>query len=818
MFNWKSIANDLRLAFRMSTRHPSLKLIAVATLALGIGANTAIFTVVDAAIFRQLPYSHSEQLVFFQTHMKNGQTVDATTYPNFLEWRKQSHSFEEVAAVSPQNLIISGDGEAEPISAELVSADYFGMLRLTPVLGRLFTEEETSHAGSASLVIISNGLWKRRFGGDHSVLGKTLHLNDESFTIVGVLSAGEKGTSQKADVWLPITMIGVSATSHLLENRVAIWVNVIGRLDSGRPVSEAQREVEVMAPSVAAQYPETRDAGTSVHLVPLRYRTVEHYREGLLILFGAVIFVLLIACVNVANLLLSYFSDRKSELAVRSALGASRFRLVQQLLLESILLASYGGIVGLLLAYLSVQWLGRSLVAVFPGLHHVAINGFVLLFTFIISVVTGMLVGLLPLWQVVRDQLIEGLKNTTRSGSGTGRATLRAGLIVCQMGLAIILLVGAGLMLRTMLNLQKVDVGFKPDGLLVARLSSLPASRYDMREKMIAFYDNIMEQLSRSPQVRSVGAVTSFPLVTTSPSMPFEIGGRPNQGQPPTARYLAVSAGYFSTMGIPLLRGRGFDRTDSFNTVPVIVLNQAMANQYWPGSDPLGKAITIFDGSTPRQVIGVVGDIRDSSVNTVGTAEFYIPYQQIPPGFVSILRSFPPALAIRTNAPVESLSNTLRAIVAGADQNEAVLNLTRVQDLMAKSVAQPKLYTNLLMVFAGIALLLAAIGIYGVISYSVMQRSREIGVRLALGATRHNILALVFRQGMTSILLGIVGGIAGAWALSRVLHNFLYEIKPADPVSFALAVGVITAAAGLACYIPAKRATRVDPIAILRHD
>ena len=355
-------------------------------------------------------------------------------------------------------------------------------------------------------------------------------------------------------------------------------------------------------------------------------------------------------------------------------------------------------------------------------------------------------------------------------------------------------------------------------GLLVARLSSLPASRYDSREKMITFYDNVIEQLSRFPQVSSVGAVTSFPLVTASPSMPFVIRGRASQGQPPTARYLAVSAGYFSTMGIPLLQGRGFDRTDSFDTVPVIVMNQAMVKQYWPGRDPLGLVVTIFDGSAPRQVIGVVGDIRDSSVNTAGTAEFYIPYQQIPPGFISILRSFPPALAIRTNAPVGSLSNTVRAVVAGADQNEAVLNFARVQDLVAKSVAQPKLYADLLMVFAGIALLLAAIGIYGVISYSVMQRTREIGVRLALGATRSSILKLVFRQGMTFILLGIAAGVAGAWALSRILHNFLFEIKPADPISFAVAVGVLTAAAGLASYIPAKRATRVDPIAVLRQE
>ncbi len=817
MLNLDRIGGDTRLAFKLLTKHTFLKVAVIATLALGIGANTAMFTVLDALLFPNLPYAHSKNLVIFQSRLKNGQLLEATSYPRFRDWKTSARSFEEIAGESSQNVILSGLGAAEPLKAELVSAEYFSALRTNAAKGRTFTREETSSSAANPVAILSDGLWKRRFGGDEEIIGKTIHLNGQGFTVIGVLPHGFQGISQKAEVWIPITMIGVVSTPLLLENRVAIWVTVIGRVNSGTSLETAQQELSAIADNDAG--PVNDKNSSTIQLSPLESRGLEQYKKEAYVLLGSVIFVLLIASLNVANLLLSYFSDRKSELAIRNALGAPPSRLFQQLVTESIVLSIIGGALGLILAITVVRSLGHSISAVLAGIGPLTINGRVFLITAVVSILTGIFSGSIPLVQVINKGMGDHLNSQARAGTGLARTRLRTVLVIGQIGLAVVLVVGAGLMLQSILRLRNVDLGFRADQVLIARLSALPTGRYDTTTKMKNFYEGVLDKVSDLPDVRSAGFSSSPPLLAPSPSVPFLVRGRADMSpnHPPTAQYVVVSRGYFSALSIPLLQGRGIEKGDSETSQSVVVINEAMAKQYWPGQSPIGQYLDIFDGAeAPKQIIGVVTNVRDSSVDTASVPEMYVPYTQVPTGFISLLKSFPPALAVRSSSSPQALGNAIRNIVADIDPNEAVLSATALETVVSESVAQPRLYSQVLGFFAAIALALAALGIYGVVSYSVTQRTQELGVRMALGATRGKILFLVLGQSLITILIGVVLGTCGALALSEVLRSLLFEIRPHDPVTIFFAALLLSIIAMIAAYVPARRASRIDPSNALR--
>lgn len=806
---------DIKLACKLLTKHTTLKIAVIVTLALGIGANTAMFTVLDALLFPALPYSHSKDLVIFRAPLKNGEKVEATSYPVFEEWRMSSRSFEEVAAESLQNMILSGQGPARVLKTELVNADFFPALRVNASLGRTFTNDETAVGETNPVVILSNGLWKTSFGADKDIVGKTVHLNDHAFTIIGVMPPDFQGISQRAEAWIPITMIGSVSTPALLQNRLATWVTVIGRLKPGITMQAAQQEINTITKHAAPDNKDWHD----FDLKPVEARNLERYKKEAYVLFGAVIFVLLIASLNVANLLLSYFSDRKSELAVRNALGAPRARLFQQLVTESVVLASMGGGLGLLLAIIAVKSMGRGISSVLVGIRPLALNGRIFALTAAISVLTGIVSALIPLFQLVTQEMSDHLKNQSRTGTGLAHTRLRTVLVIGQISLAIVLMVGAGLLLQSILRLRNVDMGFRAEGILVVRLTALPTGRYDSGQKMADFYERLLEKITNLPSVRSAGFSTNPPLLTPSPSVPFLIRGRSDMSpnHPPTAQYVIVSRGYFATLSIPIIQGREVERSDSAATEPVVLINEAMSKQYWPNGRPVGQYLNIFDGAeAPKRIIGVVGNFRDSAVDTASSPEMYVPDTQVPSGFISLLRSFPPALLVQGVGSLDPLANSVRALVAEIDPSEAVLSTPSLQAIVYESVAQPRLYSQVLGLFAAIALVLAALGIYGVVSYSVTQRTRELGVRMALGATRKEILLLVLGQSMFFTMLGVMVGVGGALALTGLLRSLLFEIHPYDPGTLLVAALLLSAVAFMAAYLPARRASLIDPNNALR--
>lgn len=806
---------DIRLAFKLLTKHLTLKLAVIITLALGIGANTAMFTVLDALLFPSLPYSHSKDLIIFSFSLKNGQRVEATSYPIFEEWKNNSHSFDEIAAESVQNMILSGEGPARILKIEMVNADFFPALRVNAARGRTFTKDETATSVANPVAILSDTVWKTSFGADKDIIGKTIHLNDHAFTIIGILPQGFQGISQKTEAWIPITMIGAVSTPALLQNRFATWVTVIGRLKPGVTLQAAQQEVNAIATNAAPDNKNLRNFDLS----PLESRNLERYKKEAYVLFGAVLFVLLIASLNVANLLLSYFSDRKSELAMRNALGAPRLRLVQQLVTESIVLAILGGGLGLILAIVAVKSLGRGISSVLIGIGPLTVNGRVFALTATIAVLTGIISGLIPLFQLVTKGMAEHLSSQSRTGSSLARTRLRTALVIGQISLAVVLVVGAGLLLQSILRLRNVDLGFRPDHVLVVRLTALPLGRYDSGEKMGNFYESLLGKVVNLPGVRSAGFSTNPPLLTPSPSVPFLIRGRSDisPNHPPTAQYIVVSRGFFPTLSIPVIQGREIEKSDSTTSEPVVLINEAMRKQYWPNENPIGQYLNIMDGAeSPKRIVGVIGNLRDSSVDTASVPEMYVPYIQVPPGFLSLLRSFPPALAVRSSGSLDSIANAVRGMMAEIDPNEAVLSTAALQTVVYEAVAQPRLYSQVLGLFAAIALALAALGIYGVVSYSVTQRTQELGVRMALGATRNKVLFLVLGQSMLFTLIGVAVGVGGALALTGLLRSLLFEIRPDDPVTLILAAVLLSTVALIAAYVPARRASRIDPNNALR--
>jgi putative ABC transport system permease protein len=800
---------DLRYALRMLAKSPAFSLIAILTLGLAIGANSAIFSVVNAVLLRPLPYPHSEQLV--RVFGSQPELAIAPTSPaNFLEWKDENQVFERIGTYVGQGFNLLGGVKPERVIGARVSAGVLPLLGVQPALGRLFTNDEDQE-GRGQVVILSHDFWRTRFAGDANTIRQTITLNDRPYTVIGVMPPGFAFPSTRTQVWVPVAFNAAERAT-----RDTNFIDVIARLKTGVSIEQAQANMNAVARSQTERYPRT-NTGIGVKVVSRQEHTVGDVRPMLVVLLGAVAFVLLIACANVANLLLARAAARQREMAIRGALGASRSRVVRLLLTESVLLAVVGGAVGLLLAIWSLDLLVSLKPANLPRLAEIGVNRTVFLFTLAVSVVTGLLFGVVPALQVSKLDLNEGLKESSRGGSDSPRRhRMRALLVVSEVALSLILLVGAGLMIRSFSRLLAVDPGFKADHVLTAFVS-LPVSKYPKREEQTAFFDRLLERLRNVPGVSAAGLVTDIPLYGGS-STGFDVEGRPEAapGTRSMTDYRLINSDYFAAMGIKMLKGRAFSRHDTEAAPGVVIINETLAARYFAGEDPIGRRLDLSgDPKDLREIVGVVGDVRNYGVDAEVKPEVYVPFLQSAPEYLSSVVS---ALTIVVRSAIEptALAAAVREQVQALDKDQPVSEIRTMEYYLADSMAQRRFNMLLLGVFAGLALVLAAVGIYGVIAYNVTQRTHEMGIRIALGARSGDILRLVFTNAMVTTLTGIVIGLAAAFALTRLLQSLLYQVTATDPFVFATIPILLLVVAGVATYIPARRAMKIDPITALR--
>jgi putative ABC transport system permease protein len=794
--------NDLRFAARMLLKNPGFTAVAVLTLALGIGVNTAIFSVVDSVLLKPLPYERPGQLVQLWEAPSPGKRNSASPGA-FLDWREHGTTFESLSLRQNTAMNLTGVGEPERLSGLAMSASGLQILRARPLLGRTFAPDE-DQPGKDKVVVLSHGLWQRRFGGETDIVGRTIQLNDQSYTVIGVLPPRFLPWD-KAEFVIPSAI-----DSDDSNQRGAHWLQVIGRLKAGVTVDQGKAEMNALAARLKPLYPAfKKDWGVTV--VSMHEQITGDIKPTLLILLGAVGCVLLIACTNVANLLLAKASARQKEMAIRAALGASRGRVIRQLLVESMLLSLIGALLGLLLALWCVGVIGNLASVNLPRAHEVGLDLRVLGFAVLVSLFAGVAFGLIPAVQASRPDLNETLKEGGRGSQGGARNRIRSGLIVSEVALALVLLVGAGLLLNSFFRLYNVSPGFNTQNALTMQIS-LPGNKYPDAKRRTAFFERVLERIESLPGVEAAGVMGTMPI-NGSPDIFFAVSGRP--GQPEngySTDFDFCSPNYFRAMGIPLLKGRSFDQRDRVGSSRVVIISEALAREYFPNEEPLGKRIHL-DVSTGKidegwEIVGVVGDVRMRGLGEMIKPCVYRPQAFSPWGSGRLL--------IRTVGTPLALTEGVRKAVFEVDPSQPVANVRTVEDVIAASVAQRRFSLMLLSTFAGAALLLAAIGLYGVVAYTVAQRTREIGIRMALGANRGAVVALVLRQGMKLAGIGIVVGIAGALGLTRVLTKLLYGVKPNDPLTFAGVSLVLLCVAVLASWLPARRAGRVDPIVALR--
>jgi putative ABC transport system permease protein len=800
---------DLRYALRMLAKSPAFTFVAVLTLGLAIGANSAIFSVVNAVLLRPLPYPHSEQLV--RVFGKQPQLDLAPNSPaNFLEWHDENKVFERIGTYVGQGFNLLGGENPERVIGARVSADVFPLLGVQPALGRVFSNDEDQE-GRAQVVILSHDFWQRRFAGDPNTIGQTITLNDKPYTVVGVMPAGFAFPSTRTHAWVPMAF---SASER--KTRDTNYIDVIARLKPGVSLEQARANMDAVARSQAERYPKT-NAGVGVTVVSLQEHIVGDVRPMLVVLLGAVAFVLLIACANVANLLLARAASRQREMSIRGALGASRSRVVRLLLTESVLLAIVGGAVGLVLAIWSLDLLVSLKPANLPRLAEIGVNRTVFLFTLGVSIFTGLLFGVVPALQVSRLDLNEGLKESSRGGTDSPRRhRMRALLVVSEVALSLVLLVGAGLMIRSFSRLLAVDPGFKADHVLTAFVS-LPQSKYPKHEEQTAFFDRLLERLRNLPGVTAAGLVTDIPLYGGS-STGFDIEGRPEAapGTRAMTDYRLISSDYFAAMGMRLVKGRAFSRHDNETAPGVVIINETLAARFFAGENPIGRRLDLSgDPKDLREIVGVVGDVRNYGLDAEVKPEVYVPFLQSAPGYLSSVVSAP-TIVVRSAMEASSLGSAVREQVQALDKDQPVSEVKTMEWYLADSMAQRRFNMFLLGAFAGLALVLAAVGIYGVIAYTVTQRTHEMGIRIALGAKGGDILRLVFSNAMATTLAGIALGLGAAFALTRLLRSLLYQVSPTDPVIFAAIPLLLLTVSIIATYLPARRAMKVDPITALR--
>jgi putative ABC transport system permease protein len=798
---------DLRYGARTLVKAPVFTLIAVITLALGIGANTAIFSVVNAVLLRPFPYENPERLLVLQESVSGGATF-SSSYPNFADWQAQNTVCSSMAAVrTNESFNFTGAGEPERLQGRIVSTGFFSTLGIKPLMGRDFLAEE-DRPGATPAVILSYGFWRRRFGADPSVIGKQLTLNNQSFTVVGITPANfQYGT--EADVTVPI---GLQAERFRLRGRDP-GVNVVARLKPGVSQQQAETELNLIAASLERQYPES-NTGRRVLMTPLHESFVGDVRQPLLILLGSVGLVLLIACANVANLLLVRSSARRKEMAVRVALGAGRARIVRQLLTESVLLAAMGAALGILLAFWGTSLIISQVPDGIPRLQEARVDAPVLVFTLAVSLLTGLLFGLAPALQASRPNLTEGLKEGERGSSGR-RQRLRGALVICEVALTLALLAGAGLLIQSFLRVLQVDPGFKARNLLTMQLSVNNADGHQVAN----FFEQLQREVRSLPGVRAVAVSNGLPLGGAN-QPPFIIEGRPRPepGKEPVGVRYTVSPDYFRTLGIELLKGRVFAAQDTPDAQPVVIIDEMLARQYFPDEDPLGKRMRQALPDAPSlEIVGVVRHVEHDSLDgqAPARAQFYLNFHQIPVGRLPTqVRRI--SLLVRTEVEPSSLAPAVRGRVAVLNKDQGVFNVRTMEQLVAQSVAPRRFSMLLLTVFAAVALVLAGVGIYGMMSYAVAQRSREIGVRMALGAQVSDVLRLVIVQGMKLVLVGVALGLVASVALTQTIKSLLFGVSATDPATFAAIALLLALVALLACFVPARRATRVNPLTALR--
>ena len=799
-----SILQDLRYALRTLVRTPGFALVAILTLALGIGANTAIFTVVNALLLKPLPYANPDRLVMvWQDFRARGGPADEWATPgNYVDWSNQKDLFEQVAVISGWRPVFTGGAEPESLPGEQVSHEYFGVLGIHPVLGRVFRAED-GVLKAPRVAIISEDLWKRRFGGDPSVVGRIVPLSGDPHEIIGIIPAGFRPiVASAAEIWRPRQMDMANPA------RGSITLRAVARLKAGLPLDRAQAAASALAKQLEAAHPEHNEKVGFI-LQPLHDRVVGNFKQGLLALLGAVAFVLLIACANIANLLLARGSARGRELGIRLALGAGRGRVMRQLLTESLLLASIGGVAGMLMGVWAVDALVAIAPANAPRVSEIGLDLTVFAYAAGLTVLTGIVFGLAPALQSSREDVTHSLKDGARGTAAARGRTLRSGLIVAEVALALVLLTGGGLLLQTFVRLQNTDLGFNPENVLVGAVNP-PRIPYDTTAKHRAFYDQMLEKISTLPGVEKAAIASVLPLSGDS-DRNFEVEGRAaprTASETPVTWYRLVSAGYFDAMGMKLRRGTFVETREP---APSVVVNETMVAKYFPGEDPIGRRIR-FGPNTPWfTIVGVVADAKVRGAAAQSTlVETFVPYWQLTePGMVAI---------IKTASNPASLTIPLRQAIASIDRNVPVTGIMTLSEMVSESIGQPRFFALLAGGFGALALVLAAIGIYGVMAYSVAQRTTEIGVRVALGARPAEVFRLIVGDGLKLTGAGILLGIGGSMLIAKALATLLFGVTPWDPVTFMATAGILLTAAAAACIVPAARATRVDPMVALRSE
>ena len=816
------LLQDLRYAARALRRSPGFAITAILALALGIGANTAIFSVINTVLLQPLNYPEPNRLVELELSSPQG-NANVTSIPKFIAWKNLTKVFQAVAAydLGGPGVNLTGGDRPEQLKGLHVSADYFSVFGATTVLGRPFTPEE-DRPGGPDVAVISNGLWRSRFGADPNLVGSTISLGGEPYVVTGVLRPGFS-SDPPADIYLPLRADPNSTDQ-------AHYLRATARLLPGVTLSMAQAAMKLSAKEYEQKFPNSLGPQGSFTAEPLRDTVVGDVRKALLVLLGAVGLVLLIACANVANLLLARATVRQREIAIRAAIGAGRARIIRQLLTESVLLALAGGVLGLILGYAGV----RALLAINPGNiprigdsgSAVSLDWTVLLFTFAISVLTGILFGLIPAMNASRTDLNATLKESgSRTGGSSHHHRIRSILVVTEMSLAIVLLVGAALLIRTFLALRTVDPGFDAHNVLVMEMS-LTGPRFEKTAGVAELVRDAEQRVEALPGVESMASTCCLPL-EGGLGLPFSIVGRPLTNGPYTggASWRTISPEYFKVFHIPLIRGRLFTDRDDAGSAPVVLINEGLAKQYWKDADPVGQQIVVGKGvgpefeEPPRQILGVVGDVRDQGLNNNPDPIMYVPVSQIPNGVTALNnRIIPLTWVVRTKVSPNSVSPDIQKELRAASGGLPVGHIRSMDQVRIESTALTDFNMTLLAVFAGIALVLAAVGIYGLMAYSVQQRIQETGIRMALGASPEDVRKMVVWQGMRLALAGVLLGVASAFALSRVLASFLFGVQPRDPLTFAIVAVVLSLIALLATYVPALRASRVDPMAALRYE
>ena len=809
-----TLLTDIRFGVRMLLKSPMMTFVALFALTLGIGANTAIFSVVNAVLLRTFPYSNPEQIVMVWEKRQGGRTdQNVINLGNFTDWKQQNQVFTDMAMFFDRTLNLTNDGEPEEIPGQYAATNLFSVLGTNAALGRTFVAEDDGE-GQPRIAVISYGLWQRRFGGDSNIIGRRITLNEQPTTIVGVMPADfgwhiRRGTqaSKPADIWIPFRI------TNDLQQRRGRFAMSVARLKPGVTYEQAQREMDTISGRLVQQYPDF-NTNWGVNVVPLRTQVTGQIRRPLLILLGAVGFVLLIACANVANLLLARASARRKEIAVRTGLGASRWRIARQLLTESVMLSIVGGALGVLLAW----WGTKALVALSPpaliDLKSVSVNLPVLMFTLGLSLITGIVFGLVPAFEATRFDLHNSLKEGGKNIGGTsGGGRLRSLFVVTQVALALVLLVGAGLLLKSLNRLQAVETGFNSENLLTIRVS-LPPAKYQEDEKAIAFFQQAVERMKAIPGVEAAGIVNTAPFTGLYPGTNVDIEGQPilPSSQGLSTGVYVTDRTYFETMQIPLKKGRLYNEQEATVMRHVVVVNEEFVRKNLKGEEPIGKRITVWmkDEPVPTEIIGVVGDSKHVGLDVGVEPMVYWPHPELVYSGMTVM--------LRTRGDASAVASAARNVIHSLDPQQPIGEIATMQQLLSTSVARARFSAWLLTVFSIVALAMAVVGIYGVMSYSVSQRTHEIGVRMALGAQRSDVLRLVVKKGVVLGIAGVAAGLAASFGLTRLISTLLFEVTATDTATFAaVSVGLFLVTL-IACYVPARRATRVDPLKALRYE